>query len=207
MTEQSKRYLYRMTHIDNISHIVEHGITHSFSPNSNSNYVSIGDTSLISTRNIQSLSNGRLLSDYIPFYFGPRSPMLYVIQKGFNFVPSLAADKIIYCITSVETVLEHQLQFVFTDGHAVDRFSSLYTEESITELEKIVDLNAVYAKYWTDDKDLDLKRRKEAEFLILGDIPKSAILGFVVATEETRNKLLQMGVNTEDVVVKPNYYF
>ena len=32
-------YLYRMTHIDNISHILEHGITHQSSINCNPNYV------------------------------------------------------------------------------------------------------------------------------------------------------------------------
>lgn len=207
MAEHSKIYLYRMTHIENIEHILKKGITYASSPNANPDYRPIGDHSLISTRKNFELLNGRLLGEYIPFYFGVRGPMLYVIQKGYNFVSSLAADKIVYCVISVRTVLDHNLEFIFTDGHAVDRFSTQYDEKDIDNLDDIIDWPAVRSKYWTAEKDLDLKRRKEAEFLILGDIPKSAILGFVVATEETRNKLLQMGVNTEDVVIKPNYYF
>lgn len=39
-----------MTHIENIPHILEHGITHHRSPNSNKKYVSIGYSNLISKR-------------------------------------------------------------------------------------------------------------------------------------------------------------
>jgi len=44
------KYLYRITHIDNIPHIVSNGITLPDSPNSNANYKTIGDRSLINTR-------------------------------------------------------------------------------------------------------------------------------------------------------------
>lgn len=79
-------YLYRMTHIENIPHILQYGITHSNSPNANPAFVPIGDGSLIRTRSGFLLDCGRRLGEYIPFYFGVRMPMLYVIQKGFNFV-------------------------------------------------------------------------------------------------------------------------
>ncbi len=44
---------------------------------------------------------------------------------------------------------------------------------------------AISSKYWKDENDLDLKRRKEAEFLVSGDLPVNAIEGFVVYTETT----------------------
>ena len=43
-------FIYRMMHINNISHVLEHGITHSKSKNRNVNYHSIGDNTLINTR-------------------------------------------------------------------------------------------------------------------------------------------------------------
>ena len=42
--------LYRITHIDNIPHILEYGITHKNSNQRNHNCKEIGDISLISTR-------------------------------------------------------------------------------------------------------------------------------------------------------------
>ena len=89
--------IYRMTHIDNILHLLQNGITHRNSPNHNPKYITIGDTSLINTRDTKQVSvdNGDFLDfnvptislgDYIPFYFGVKMPTLYVIQNGGNFV-------------------------------------------------------------------------------------------------------------------------
>ena len=52
MIELNKIYLFRMTHIDNIPHILQYGITHSDSINANPDFVPIGDNSLINTRKI-----------------------------------------------------------------------------------------------------------------------------------------------------------
>jgi hypothetical protein len=49
MPTLDKTYLYRMTHIENIPHILQYGITHSSSRNSNPNFKPIGDVSLINT--------------------------------------------------------------------------------------------------------------------------------------------------------------
>jgi hypothetical protein len=44
-----KVYLFRMTHIENISHILKCGITHQTSENNNPDYIPIGDGGLIAT--------------------------------------------------------------------------------------------------------------------------------------------------------------
>lgn len=41
---------YRMTHLENIPHILANGITHKNSPNRNPHYRNIGDLSLIDNR-------------------------------------------------------------------------------------------------------------------------------------------------------------
>ncbi len=79
MTKQL-RFAFRLTHIANIPHIAKYGITSSHSPNKNDKYVSIGDSQIIGKRK-DFLTNGINLSEYIPFYFGPRSPMLYAKTK------------------------------------------------------------------------------------------------------------------------------
>ena len=57
-----------MVHIDNMRHIWECGITKIDSPNANVNYKSIGDVSIINTRNSFMIPNGNSLGNYIPFY-------------------------------------------------------------------------------------------------------------------------------------------
>ena len=166
MADLNKLYLFRMTHIENIPHILQNGITHTTSEYANPDFVPIGDGSLITTRNKFILNNGTRLGEYIPFYFGVRTPMLYVVQNGFNLVAPTSAENIVYCVSSVQKIIDLQLDFVFTDGHAVDGFSSQYTVADIQNIDTILDKNAINANYWKDEKDLDIKRRKEAEFFV-----------------------------------------
>jgi hypothetical protein len=207
MPDLDKIYLYRMTHIENIPHILKCGITHSTSPNANRSFVPIGDGSLIARRSAFLLDCGRRLGDYIPFYFGVRMPMLYVIQKGYNLVAPTAAIDIIYCVTSVKKIIAQNLDFVFTDGHAVDSFTSQYNISNIENIENLLDRKAIKAKYWKDENDLDLKRRKEAEFLVMGDVESVSILGYIVYSQEAKDRLITFGVNSGKIYVKPEYYF
>lgn len=207
MPDFSKIYLYRMTHIENIPHIFRYGLTHRNSIRANPNYVPIGDNSLISTRNTRRLKNGRIIGDYIPFYFGYRMPMLYVIQKGLNGVLPTQAENIVYCVTSVKAVLDSNIGFIFTDGHAIDSFTSEFDIEQIENIHYILDSNAINAVFWKDENDLDKKRRKEAEFLLEQDLPKDYILGYICFNEAAKAKLVSFGIDEVKIVIRPNYYF
>jgi len=196
-----------MTHIENIPHILQNGITHRTSTNANPNFVSIGDSSLISTRSRFLLNNGRLLGDYIPFYFWHGMPMLYVVQKGFNMVTPTLVENIVYCISSVQKIIDLGLDFVFTDGHAIEKFSFQYSLSDMKNIEQLLDWKAIKAKYWKDENSLDLKRRKQAEFLVLGDIVPDGVVGYVIYNENAKKQLIDFGVDASKVVVKPEYYF
>ncbi len=204
----NKKYLFRMTHIHNLPHIIENGITHVTSLKSNPNYTPIGDGKIIQTRKNIILKNNKFISDYIPFYFGTRMPMLYVIQKGFNAIKPVPAEQIVYCITSIQQLLEANLEFIFTNGHALAATTTFYYERSeVYELEHLLDFTAIRAKYWQDESDLDLKRRKEAECRVVSDIPADSILGYAVYNEIAQIKLINGGVSPHKIVIKPNYYF
>lgn len=207
MPDYDKIYLYRITHIENIPHVLRYGITHSSSPNANPAFVPIGDKSLITTRSQFVLSNGSRLGEYIPFYFGTRMPMLYVIQNGFNLVTPTPANEIVYCVTSVQKILDNNLKYIFTDGHAVDSFSTQYDLADIGNIDNLLDMKAIQARYWKDENDLDLKRRKEAEFLVLGDIPIAAILCYLVYNESVKQKLLAFGIKESMIYINSQAYF
>jgi hypothetical protein len=200
--------LYRMTHIENIPHILKYGITHISSDSSNKKYVPIGDGSLINARKGFKISKGKILGEYIPFYFGPRMPMLYVMQQGYNMVKKVSPGDIVYCVTSIDSIRKADLEFVFTDGHAVDGFTDFFEAKDLKRIDKIIDWSAVRVKYWKKEDDLDLKRRKEAEFLVKGDIPVTAIKSFVVYDHDASDKLKAMSkFKDQTVVVRPGYYF
>jgi hypothetical protein len=205
--ELKKVYLYRMTHIENIPHILQYGITHINSPNRNPAYVPIGDRSLITNRENFNLPNGTRLGAFIPFYFGKRMPMLFVIQNGFNGVNKTLSENIVYCISSVYQIIQHQIGFIFTNGHAVDELTEFFTRDNINDILHVIDRKAIDAKYWKDENDLDLKRRKEAEFLVNSDVPISAILGYAVYNQNAEQKLIELGVEKDRIVIRSDYYF
>ncbi len=200
------RFAFRITHIDNIPHIVKYGITSSHSPNRNDKYVNIGDSQIIGKRQ-DCLPNGLNLSEYIPFYFGPRSPMLYVIQHGYNNVKLQEPANIIYCVIRLSDLIEDDIDCIFCDGHALDAYSEFYDKSSLNDIDNIINYDDVYAQYWITNEDSDLKRRKEAELLIKTDLPPKYIRGFVVFNNEAKTKLLGLGIPEYKIAVKPQYYF
>lgn len=201
--------LYRLTHIENIPHILEHGITHATSEKANPNYQPIGDPTLISTRNdkIIPITRRRALGEFTPFYFGYRTPMLFVIQKGYNQVKLTNAEEVVYCVTYVQKIMDSELDFFFTNGHALDGLTDFYKRDQINQVAQLVDFKAVAVKNWKSIEDTDLKRRKEAEFLLKGDLPPEFIAGFVVYDESAKEKLLQWGVKENQVAIKKDFYF
>ena len=207
MADLNKTYLFRMTHIQNIPHILQYGITHLTSPNANVNYVPIGDGSLINTRSSFILNNGEQLGNYIPFYFGVLTPMLYVIQKGYNQVKTTNAQDIVYCITSVQKIIDTNLEYVFTDGHAIEAISTQYDQTNINNIDILLDWTAIKDWKFKDQNDLDKKRRKQAEFLVNGDLPIEVILGYVVYNENAKNQLVAMGIEEKKIKILSTYYF
>lgn len=218
--ELNEIYLYRMTHIDNIEHILKYGITHPTSSNRNPDYVSIGDKSLIDNRTRKKIiiTNGEksgsrfqsviTLGDYIPFYFGVKMPMLYVMQNGGNFVEQATHPKeIIYLACHLTEIVKGNFTYFFSDGHATDRFSTFYDSSKINGLHNIIDWKAVITTYWGGSENLDLKRKKQAEFLILQDISPEYVSGFVCYNETTKDALLKMGIEEDIIKVAPQIYF
>lgn len=150
-------WLYRITHIANLEHDLLHGLHIAKSSKSNPNYHQIGDSSLITYRKeIQApIPPGGTLSDYIPFYFGPRSPMLYQIVSGWEDIRKYPQEDIIYYISSLDQIKSSSLEYFFTDGHARSRTSTAYTNES--DLSKL-DWDVIYSASWKSDES-DLRRK------------------------------------------------
>ena len=212
--------VYRITHIKNIPHILKYGITHRDSLNKNPKFKNIGDVSLIDTRSNKTVyvDNGEYdpdtkstsikLGDFIPFYFGIRMPMLYVTQIGGNFVESpTPAEDIIYLVCHIYKIISNCRGFYFTDGHTTDMLTTFYDKDKINELVEIIDWDAIKALYWGGDENLNLKRKKQAEFLVSGDIHPDHILDFGCYNERARNILIEMGIAESKIKIIPGAYY
>jgi hypothetical protein len=157
-------WLYRITHIHNMVHDLLHGLFIAKSPTSNPDYLQIGDSTLIDYRKEIAAPDppGGTLSDYVPFYFGPRSPMLFQVATGWEDIQQYPQEEIIYYITSVPVIKEHRLEYFYTDGHARSLTSIPYTEDD--GFEKL-DWDAIFATNWrSDERDLRRKEKNNQSF-------------------------------------------
>jgi len=211
--------LFRMTHIENIPHILKYGITHKKSVNSNSEYKDIGDSMIISERDKKEVevTNGTnklvkkiILGDYIPFNFGVKMPMLYVIQDRENFYQCyepISSENIVYIVCMLIKVIELDNEFYFSNGHAFDYLTIFYDKSRIQDIVNIINWRAVNSNYWGGYRNLELKREKQAEFLVKEYIPFSVVKKFICYNREAKNKLLNYGVNSSIIEINRYAYY
>lgn len=125
------------------------------------------------------------VADYVPFYFAPRSPMMYTISKG--NIPGRRESDIVYLVSSVEWVNERGLEYAFCDGHPIIQITSFY--DRLDDLDKI-DWEVMRAAYWHDTTDdPDRSRRRQAEFLVHDFFPWDLVIGIAVRNKDIRGRV------------------
>lgn len=179
--------IYRIVHIDNLATLARRGGLHAPArqPVDGLVYRAIHDESIRLRRGGRPVpcGPGGTVDDYVSFYLGPRSPMLYRIWKG--TVPCEGGQRaVVYLVSSVEKLQELNLPFVFSDGHGLSAITRWY--DNSADLDRL-DWEAALSRFWFDtEDDPDRGRRKQAELLVHGSLPWEALLGIGVLNEPMR---------------------
>lgn len=183
--------IYHITHIDNLLGILQTGCLYcqlllnqaGFKP------VSIAFPSIQNRRAITTVphSPGSVIHSYVPFYFAPRSPMLYDIHKNNLEYYDGGQIPIVYLVSSVTQMQNTNHSFIFTDGRATVAFTRFFTD--LTDLNHI-DWPLMKKAYWHDTmSDPDRKRRRQAEFLVHNQVTLSAFIGIGVMNEHIKQQV------------------
>lgn len=154
-------YLYHMTHINNLQSILKNGLQSNNTVKIESIiYNDISDHQVNDRRNKIEPIHCRSVHDYVPLYFNPKNPMLYVRKH--------MQTEII--ILGINRRLLLNKNNIFTDGNA-----SASKTKFFNDLKDINNLNWKCLKdtYWTDY--VDGKRQKCAELLVYPQIIPSDI--------------------------------
>lgn len=204
--------IYHITHINNLPSILNSGglIANSRLRQERINYLDIAHEDIQGhrARTYVPCSARGILHDYVPFYFAPRSPMLCAIHnrkvKGYE----QGQKPVVHLVSTAETVKVADLDFAFTDGHAIVAYSSFY--DDLDDLDKI-DWKIMTAIYWADKpEDGDRKRRRQAEFLVHQFCPWALITEIGVINTSIQEQVQQVlqNVNYQPPVrVYPNWYY
>lgn len=149
-----------------------------------------------------------VVADYVPFYFAPRSPMLYSIAHGYVEGYRGGQSEVLHLVSSAESVKQSGASFVFTDGHAEMSISHFYRD--LQDLGK-VDWNIMRATIWRDtNEDGDRKRRRQAEFLVHEFFPFSLFERIGVATQTMAKKTAALLAGLEEkplIEIQPTWYY
>lgn len=203
------KYVFRLVHIDNVPHILSHGIVRSDSDDANPSYVPIGEQSLIDVRATKVIPDSdRHIGDMIPFYFGNRPPMLYNIQHGYN-VRQYPAEEIVYCVVSLDKIIGKSLSGYFTDGNARSGNTLFYPVSRLGEINELLHYEDVFRKDWGANVDNtgEFRRLKQAELLLDNNLVYDYISGFVVYNDRALEKMMSFGVPESKVVIRMDYYY
>ena len=163
---------------------------------------------------------GGLVHDFVPFYFAPRSPMLYAINGG--RVPGCPwrQTDIVHFETTVEKVTALGHPFVFYDRNATLAFSAPYTDLAYLDTAVAWDLITEapqldgFCRFWqsrpADARYADRMERRQAEFLVRDHIPLTCMtrLGVIDVQQQAQVQglLAQAGLPLR-VDVMQSWYF
>jgi ssDNA thymidine ADP-ribosyltransferase, DarT len=160
--------IYRFIHVDNLPVVLQRGGLHApnHTPNDGLCYKTIHNREIQEIRRIRKIDCGPrgVIHDYVSFYFGPRSPMLFQLHTGRVAGYDEGQEPLIYLVSTAQAVVKSGIEYVFSDGHGIAAFTEWY--DNLNDLDK-VDWELVNAHYWADTiNDMDRQRRKQAEFLV-----------------------------------------
>ena len=205
--------IYHITHINNLPSILKSGglIANGRLRREGINYLDIAHGGIQDRRARIRVPCGAdgVLHNYVPFYFAPRSPMLYAIHKGYVEGYAQGQNPVIHLVFEAEAIEASNLAFAFTDGHAVMAYADFY--DDLDTLEFVIDWKLMHSKYWFDtEDDPNRKCRRQAEFLMHQFCPWTLITKIGVINVTIQSQVLQMLQNFNHqptVTVYPNWYY
>jgi hypothetical protein len=184
-TQPNPVWLYRLIHVDNLPLLLQRDALHAphATPADGLAYRPIHDVSVQGARRVQTVpcGPGGNIHDYVPFYFGPLSPMLLKLKSGQVAGYNEGQEPLLYLVTRIDDVQAAGCRYVFSDGHGLAAFTRWY--DDVAHLNQ-VDWNIIAQRYWSDrPDDNDRQRRKQAEFLVWQSLPWSRIHGIAVLND------------------------
>ena len=177
-----KTHLYSIQAIENIPSILQHGIL-CYNDARRYQHVSIALEDVQNRRSAARVPNGRMLHQYANLYFDYFNPMLSRVRARNHEICVLAIN---YRILDTDGC-------VLTDRNAATEIVRFL--DPINEIDQI-DFVKVYDKFWNHPDEYEKSNHKAikcAEALIPGKVPCEYITDALVADENAKQRLTQLG--------------
>ena len=197
--------IYRIVHVENLPALLSRGGLHAshHTPSDGLVYRTIHNVDIQDQRQVRPIpcGPGGTIHDYVAFYFGPRSPMLYQLHTGWVKDYREGQEPLVYVVATAQEVAAAGCRFVFSNGHGIAAFTSWF--DDLERLDE-VDWDMVYQRYWFDNvNDMDRQRRKQAEFLVYHHCEWGLIRQIGVVNDAMKSRVERTLAGFPKAVIRP----
>ncbi len=167
---KQKFQLFHMTHINNLSSIIQHGLlSHNLV---NQPYIDISNQSVNQRREKAETIFNHSIHDYVPLYFNVKNAMLYAVQSYYK-------DEIIILEINKDICLQEQTLFSYMNASTNQAVFQFCLQKFLDK----TDWNSIYQRTWVDN--LHIKQAMMSECLIYNVIEASCIQNIHCQSENT----------------------
>lgn len=144
----------------------------------------------------------RLVGEFVPFYYCPRSPMLYTMNRGTTGLPPGGQINVVHLVTTVAAALKVGHPWAISDSNAGSNYAQFF--DDIAKLDTL-NWDAINAHTWHT-----VTSAKQAEFLVADHFPWTAIVGIGchnAVTHARVDTILASADHKPKVLTKPAWYY
>jgi hypothetical protein len=203
----AKTYLYHITDVSNLSSILANGGLLSDCALANVAHQVIGYPNIKERRMTQyrvPCCGNRFVGEFVPFYFCPRSPMLYTVNRGNTGRPPVCQTSIVHLVTTVSVAANQGRAFAISDGNAGAGYATFSND--------LVSLDDPTHLRWADINTNEWQGKmhfKQAEFLVADRLDWGAIAYIGCHSAATSAQVLRLlpQHGSPKVGVQPTWYY
>jgi hypothetical protein len=207
--EPATTYLYHITDLVNLANILATGgllsdmrLAALGGPAVRIGYDNIKRRRMTETR--VPCAGNRFVGEFVPFYFCPRSPMLFVVNKGRTGRPRECQRTILHLVTTVDRAIAVGNIWAYSDGNAGAAYPSFF--DDIGALDNRLDWTAINERNnWGP-----VSTAKAAEFLVADSFPWNSILAIGCYEDAVMHQVqgqLQDAGHIPAISVKRSWYY
>lgn len=213
VTRPNPTWVYHFTRVEHLATIRTHGLCcDRRAKNDGMLSLEVGNKEIKSRRAGRRVPvmPGGVVADYTPFYFAPRSPMMFSIHKGNVQGYDGGADRLIYLATTVERLVALGLDVVLTDRNAVLEYASFARLSDGEPDASFIDWALMEQRMWNNTEDKpDRMERRMAECLVHESVPWEGFQAVVAKSRSVADEVADLlgAERRPDLAVRRDWYF
>lgn len=200
------------TRVEHLPSIIANGLeSDTRAQASGSLKIEIGDLGVKRRRRKRSMPlwPGGVIADYVPFYFGDRSPMMLQIHTDRVLTYQEGCDRIIYLVTTLERLDQLGLTVRLSDRNAAKAVTAFIDLSG--DIDGHIDWPLMKQRMWKNTvEEPDRQERRMAECLVHQVVPWSALHEVVAKNDSTADEArtaLAAAALSVKVAVRPTWYY